>query len=158
EKIRAHNLSMASQGSASSTSRSRSMGSMPVVKCYHDEVAPLRNMRHEGPTQGKRFFGCSHWPVCFCGFFKWADLIDNINELQLLLFEKDVEISSMEFEKDELKRNVKMLKESEAQFEEQVAELAIENIETLIAIKYAKMDKKFMIALVLSWVFLLLLI
>ncbi|KAL2927338.1 Signal-induced proliferation-associated 1-like protein 2 [Bienertia sinuspersici] len=118
---------------------------MPVVKCYHDEVAPLRNVRHEGPTQGKRFFGCSHWP--------WADLTGNINELQLLLFEKDVEISSLEYEKEELERNVKMLKEREAQLEEEVAELAIENIETLIAIKSAKMDKKFMVALVLSWVF-----
>ncbi|KAL2897038.1 Highly reducing polyketide synthase sdnO [Bienertia sinuspersici] len=134
---------MASQGSASSASRSRSMGSMPMVKCYHDEVAPLRTVRHEGPTQGKRSFGCSHWP--------WADLTDNINELQLLLFEKDVEISSLEYEKEELERNVKMLKEREAQLEE-VAELAIENTETLIAIKSAKMDKKFMVAL-LSWVF-----
>ncbi|KAL2936721.1 DNA topoisomerase 3-alpha [Bienertia sinuspersici] len=148
---------MASQGSASSASRSRSMGSMPVVKCYHDEVAPLRTVRHEGPTQGKRFFGCSHWPRR-CGFFKWADLTDNINELQLLLFEKDVEISYLEYEKEELERNVKMLKEREAQLEEEVVELAIENTETLIAIKSAKMDKKFMVALVLSWVFLLLLI
>ncbi|KAL2929261.1 V-type ATP synthase subunit I [Bienertia sinuspersici] len=46
-----------------------------------------------------------------------------------------------------------MLKEREAQLEEEVAELAIENTETLIAIKSAKMDKKFMVALVLSWVF-----
>ncbi|KAL2900913.1 V-type ATP synthase subunit I [Bienertia sinuspersici] len=124
---------MASQGSANSASRSRSMGSMPMVKCYHDEVAPLRTRS--------------------CGFFKWADLTDNINELQLLLFEKDVEISSLEYEKEELERNVKMLKEREAQLEEEVAELAIENTETLIAIKSAKMDKKFMVALVLSWVF-----
>ncbi|KAL2903429.1 V-type ATP synthase subunit I [Bienertia sinuspersici] len=118
---------MASQGSASSGSRSRSMGSMPVVKFYHDERS--------------------------CGFFKWADLTNNINKLQLLLFEKDVEISSLVYEKEELERNVKMLKEREAQLEEQVVELAIENTETLIAIKSAKMDKKFVVALVLSWVF-----
>ncbi|KAL2938017.1 Endonuclease 8-like 3, partial [Bienertia sinuspersici] len=137
---------MASQGSASSGSRSRSMGSMPLVKFYHDEVATLRTVRHEGPIQGKRFFGCSHW-ARICGFFKWTDLTDNINELQLLLFEKEVEISSLEYEKEELERNVKMLKEREAQLEEQVTELAVENTETLIAIKSVKMNKKFMVAL-----------
>ncbi|KAL2941378.1 DNA topoisomerase 3-alpha [Bienertia sinuspersici] len=133
------------------------MGPMPVVKCHHNKVAPLQTLRHEGPTQGNRFFGCSHWPRT-CGFFKWADLTNNINELQFLLFKKDVEISSLEYEKEELERNLKILKEREVELEEQVTELAIENTETLIAIKSAKMDKKFMVALVLSWFFLLFLI
>ncbi|KAL2930922.1 V-type ATP synthase subunit I [Bienertia sinuspersici] len=61
-------------------------------------------------------------------------------------------MSSVEYEKEELGRNVKMLKERESQLEEQVTELAFENTETLIAIKSATMDKKFMVALVLSWV------
>ncbi|KAL2930924.1 Endonuclease 8-like 3 [Bienertia sinuspersici] len=70
---------------------------MPIVKCYHNEVAPLRTVRHERQTQGKRSFGCSDFldAVDFsiwvegrsCGFFKWADMTDNINELELLLFE-----------------------------------------------------------------------
>uniref|UniRef100_A0A803N433 Zinc finger GRF-type domain-containing protein n=1 Tax=Chenopodium quinoa TaxID=63459 RepID=A0A803N433_CHEQI len=55
---------MASHASGSSTSRSRSrLSPFPhQVVCYHNEVAPLRMVKYDGPTKGKRFYGCSYWP------------------------------------------------------------------------------------------------
>ncbi|KAL2901853.1 DNA-(apurinic or apyrimidinic site) lyase 2 [Bienertia sinuspersici] len=58
---------MASQNSGDSLStsgaRSMSRSSVPLVKCYHDDIAPIRTVRVNCPTQGRRFYGCSHYPV-----------------------------------------------------------------------------------------------
>ncbi|KAL2934426.1 Protein ZGRF1 [Bienertia sinuspersici] len=32
------------------------------VLCYHNKIAPLRMVKYDGPTKGKRFYGCSYWP------------------------------------------------------------------------------------------------
>ncbi|KAL2893843.1 DNA topoisomerase 3-alpha, partial [Bienertia sinuspersici] len=118
-------------------SRSRSRSSVPPVKCYHDDVAPIRTVRVNCPTQGRRFYGCSHYPRT-CGFFKWADEVDNVLDLQMLAIEKDTKISELEYERDVLKGKV--------------AELAIENTEKFHAMETVKADKKLCIMLFMSWV------
>ncbi|KAL2940930.1 Pyocin-S2 [Bienertia sinuspersici] len=129
---------MASQNSGGSVSasgaRSRSRSSVPPVKCYHDDVAPIRTVRVNCPTQGRRFYGCSHYP--------WADEVDNVLELQMLAIEKDTKISELEYERDVLKGKVKKLKQSTTELENQVAELAIENTEKFHAMEIVKADKK----------------
>ncbi|KAL2943177.1 DNA topoisomerase 3-alpha, partial [Bienertia sinuspersici] len=110
-------------------SKIRSRSSVPPVKCYHDDVAPIRTVRVNCPTQGRRFYGCSHYPRT-CGFFKWADEVDN----------------------DVLKGKVKKLKQSTTELENQVAELAIENSEKFHAMETVKADKKLCIMLFMSWV------
>ncbi|KAL2901586.1 Protein ZGRF1 [Bienertia sinuspersici] len=35
----------------------------PKMYCYHNEIAPLRVVKHNGPNQGKKFYGCAHWPT-----------------------------------------------------------------------------------------------
>ncbi|KAL2941847.1 DNA topoisomerase 3-alpha [Bienertia sinuspersici] len=100
-------------GSSSSFSRSRSRSipsSPPPVKCFHDEIAPLRTVKFHGPTRGKRFYGCPYWPRT-CGYFKWADEVDEVKELQFMLFEKDTAISELQYEKECLEESVKKLKE-----------------------------------------------
>ncbi|KAL2944060.1 Rab11 family-interacting protein 4A [Bienertia sinuspersici] len=47
---------------SSSESRSCSNGK-PHVLCFHQDLAPLRTLKVQGPTRGKRFYGCSHWPL-----------------------------------------------------------------------------------------------
>ncbi|KAL2902052.1 DNA topoisomerase 3-alpha [Bienertia sinuspersici] len=110
-----------SAGSASfSASRSRSRGStgaIEPVKCYHNEVALLRTVRFNGPTQGKRT----------CGFFKWVDEVDTVNELQFMVFERDTIISELEYEKELLEADVKKLRKKGEELQDQVNELAMEN-------------------------------
>ncbi|KAL2897813.1 DNA topoisomerase 3-alpha [Bienertia sinuspersici] len=64
---------------SSSESRSRSSGK-PHVLYFHQDVAPLRTVKVQGPTRGKRFYGCSYWHNSY-GFFKWTDEKDRVQEL-----------------------------------------------------------------------------
>ncbi|KAL2942243.1 Protein ZGRF1, partial [Bienertia sinuspersici] len=48
-----------------------------VVLCYHNEPAPMKTVRYNGPTLGRRFYGCPNWPNNTCGFFRWADEMKN---------------------------------------------------------------------------------
>ncbi|KAL2935029.1 Upstream stimulatory factor 1, partial [Bienertia sinuspersici] len=121
---------------------SRSRGSYPEGKCYHGEIAPLRCVKHNGPTMGKKFFGCAYW--------LWADYLNDIRELQMLVFEKDTKIDELEIEKDFLQDKVKELKEQNVYLQDQVEELGIENTETLLAIYSARADRKLIVALALS--------
>uniref|UniRef100_A0A803MJI9 Zinc finger GRF-type domain-containing protein n=1 Tax=Chenopodium quinoa TaxID=63459 RepID=A0A803MJI9_CHEQI len=50
-------------GSGSSRSRSKGNASPSQLVCYHNEIAPLRIIRYDGPTKGKIFYGCSYWPI-----------------------------------------------------------------------------------------------
>ncbi|KAL2922888.1 Peptidoglycan D D-transpeptidase MrdA, partial [Bienertia sinuspersici] len=112
---------------SSSCSRSLSFSQTPLVKCLHEEEAQLRVMRFKGPTVEKRFYGCAHWP--------WAEEVDEIVELQQKMFEKDVTITELHMEND-------MLKRTNERLEEDVDELAIENIETKEIIGSARADRK----------------
>ncbi|KAL2902054.1 DNA topoisomerase 3-alpha [Bienertia sinuspersici] len=136
-----------SAGSASfSASRSRSRGStgaIEPVKCYHNEVALLRTVRFNGPTQGKRT----------CGSFKWVDEVDIVNELQFMVFERDTIISELEYEKDLLEADVKKLRKKGEELQDQVNELAMENTMKWEIAESARADRKFVMLLCLSWVF-----
>ncbi|KAL2922520.1 DNA topoisomerase 3-alpha [Bienertia sinuspersici] len=144
-------MSMAS----SSESRSRSNGK-PHVLCFHQDLAPLRTVKVQGPTRGKRFYGCAHWPISLiynsCGFFKWADEEDRVQELQFLLFERDTRIAELEILIEELENEVKNLKQANWKLEDDVAEMGIENAEQLAMISSATADKKLYNLLVASWV------
>ncbi|KAL2930893.1 DNA topoisomerase 3-alpha [Bienertia sinuspersici] len=135
---------------SSSESRSRSNGK-PHVLCFHQDLAPLRTVKVQGLTRGKRFYGCSHWPNS-CGFFKWADEEDRVQELQFLLFERDTRIAELEILIEELENEVKNLKQANWKLEDDVAEMAIENTEQLAIISSATADKKLYNLLVASWV------
>ncbi|KAL2904688.1 DNA topoisomerase 3-alpha, partial [Bienertia sinuspersici] len=144
---------MASQQSHLSGCSSRSRGSLSQVRCYHNEIAPLRSVKHNGPAMGKRFYGCAYWPQQTCGFFKWADHPDEVRELQMLVFGKDTIIAQLEMEKELLENKVKELKEKKAVLQDQVEELSIENNETHLAMCTTRADKRVLAALALSWVF-----
>uniref|UniRef100_A0A803LPI8 GRF-type domain-containing protein n=1 Tax=Chenopodium quinoa TaxID=63459 RepID=A0A803LPI8_CHEQI len=120
---------MASHNSIGSSSRSRSkQTSSSQVVCYHNEIAPLRTVRYDGPTKGKRFFGCSYWPEQrTCGFFKWADEVDD----------------------DKVKR----LKAKKEKLVEEVEEMGIATTETMFELKENNTDKRLMLTLVFSWAF-----
>ncbi|KAL2896591.1 DNA topoisomerase 3-alpha [Bienertia sinuspersici] len=142
-------------GSSSSFSRFRSRSipsSPPPVKCFHDEIAPLRTVKFHGPTLGKRFYGCPYWPRT-CGYFKWADEVDEVKELQFMLFEKDTAISELQYEKECLEESVKKLKENNSKLEDDVNELALENAVKFESMESVKADKKLVFAMLLSWIF-----
>ncbi|KAL2942336.1 Hydrocephalus-inducing protein, partial [Bienertia sinuspersici] len=85
-------------------------GSYPQLYYFYNKVAPLRVVRHIGPHQGKRFYGCSYFP--------WEDEIDDIREMQQLMFEKDVKIAEWELHKSELEMKVKRLKDRKSELED----------------------------------------
>ncbi|KAL2936817.1 DNA topoisomerase 3-alpha [Bienertia sinuspersici] len=143
--------SMNSNSSSMSKSRSRS-GSMPQLLCYHNDIAPIRVVKHDGPTRGKRFYGCSHWPRT-CGFFKWADESDEVRELQFKLFEKDTEIAELELENSLLQEKVKELKQTNLKNRDQLEEILLENSVTREGMYTATADKKLYVFLLMSWVF-----
>ncbi|KAL2937055.1 Lymphoid-restricted membrane protein [Bienertia sinuspersici] len=115
------------------------------VLCYHDEVAPFRVVRFNGPTAGKRFYGCSYWPV---------NEVNEIRDLQYKCSEKDTEIADLEVNNNMLEEKVKRQKEIISKQEDQIQELAIENTEMREGLLSAKSDRTLALALVVSWVFL----
>ncbi|KAL2937905.1 Serine/threonine-protein kinase MRCK gamma, partial [Bienertia sinuspersici] len=117
---------------------SLSFAQAPLVKCFHEEEAPLRVVRFNGSSVGKRFYGYAHW--------HWAEKVDEIFELQQKIFEKDVTIAELQMEND-------MLKRTNERLEDDVAELAIENTETKEIIGAPRADRKWVAFLVFSWVF-----
>ncbi|KAL2936235.1 DNA topoisomerase 3-alpha [Bienertia sinuspersici] len=147
---------MASSNSTESRTHSRGRCAGPRIYCYHNEVAPLRVMKHNGPNQGKQFYGCPHWPQKTCGFFKWTHEVQNVDDLQYMVLEKDTALIELEHEKKTLKKEVKELKAENEKLEDMVDELSIENTETRLFIKATVADKKLVVALIISWFFLLL--
>ncbi|KAL2897556.1 DNA topoisomerase 3-alpha [Bienertia sinuspersici] len=96
-----------SHESSGNSSRSRSRSDQQCqVMCYHGEVAPLREVKYNGPTYGKKFYGCSYWP----GYANWADEVKEIHDMQLRLLEKDTEIAELEMEKEFLEDKIRGLK------------------------------------------------
>ncbi|KAL2942620.1 Protein ZGRF1 [Bienertia sinuspersici] len=72
------------------------------VLCYHNQIAPLRTVKYDGPTKGKCYYGCSYWPNRGHAYFS--------NGLMKLMKLKDSKIAEVEQEMEELKQKVKRLK------------------------------------------------
>ncbi|KAL2942418.1 WRKY transcription factor WRKY71, partial [Bienertia sinuspersici] len=107
-----------------SGSSSQSKLSGPVLKCYHNEVAPLR-------------------VKATCGFFSWVDDVNHIQDMQFQILEKDTTIA-------DLKNEVKMLKEENENLEELLAEVGIEYNERRLMMECEADDKRKTYALLLS--------
>ncbi|KAL2923617.1 Endonuclease 8-like 3, partial [Bienertia sinuspersici] len=116
---------MASSNSNESGSYSHGRCARPRMYCYHNEVAPLRVVKHNGPNHGKQFYDCPHWP--------------------------DTALIELEHEKKTLKKEVEELKAENAKLDDMVAELSIENTETRLFMEEPMVDKKLVVALIVSW-------
>uniref|UniRef100_A0A803MXS1 GRF-type domain-containing protein n=1 Tax=Chenopodium quinoa TaxID=63459 RepID=A0A803MXS1_CHEQI len=153
--------SQLSAGFGSSRSRSKGISSPAKLVCYHNEFAPLRTVRYDGPTKGKRFYGCSYWcEQKTCGFFKWADEVDDVRDLQQIVIEKEETISELEHQVDMLKQEqelmrdkVKKLKAKKEKLFEEVEEMGIATTETMFELKENNSEKRLMLTLVFSWAF-----
>uniref|UniRef100_A0A803N1D8 GRF-type domain-containing protein n=1 Tax=Chenopodium quinoa TaxID=63459 RepID=A0A803N1D8_CHEQI len=152
---------MASHVSIGSASKSKSRGransaqsQLGQVYCYHDEVAPLRAVRHDGPTKGKRFYGCSYWPEQrTCGYFKWHDEVDDVRVVQQAIADKGSTIMELKDENMCLRDRVKKLKSKKEVLEDEVAEMGIATTKTMYELKEHNTDRKLMLTLVFSWCF-----
>ncbi|KAL2925551.1 Upstream stimulatory factor 1, partial [Bienertia sinuspersici] len=142
--------SMNSNSSSMSKSRSKS-SSMPQLLCYHNDIAPIRVIKHDG---------CSHWPgfnnivkICqrTCGFFKWVDEFDEVRELQFKLFEKDTEIAELELENSLLQQKVKELKQTNLKNRDQLEEILLENSVTRERMYTTTANKKLYVFFLMSW-------
>ncbi|KAL2937110.1 DNA topoisomerase 3-alpha [Bienertia sinuspersici] len=136
---------MASSQNSSGSESSQPRHSRQQIYCFHNELAPLRVVKHHGPTFGKRFYGCRHWPST-CGFFKWAEETDDFHQLQMALINKNIEIVKLEAEN-------KSLKEQLARTQDLVDELSIECTERQVMMEAVTQKKIVVYALVFSWVF-----
>ncbi|KAL2929809.1 Protein ZGRF1, partial [Bienertia sinuspersici] len=105
---------------------SRLSGSYPQLTCYHNEIASLRVVKHNGPTMGKRFYGCNHWPRA-CGYFKWEGELVDVPELQELV--KDLKSKSLILQN------------------KLIEELRIENTEKDLAVYSSCGDKKILLGM-----------
>ncbi|KAL2937372.1 Protein FAR1-RELATED SEQUENCE 5 [Bienertia sinuspersici] len=81
-----------------------------------------------------------------CGFFRWVDDVNDIEDMQYQIVEKDTTIADLENE-------VKMLKEQNETLEELLAEVGIECSERRLMMECEVDDKRKTYALLLSWVF-----
>ncbi|KAL2943409.1 DNA-(apurinic or apyrimidinic site) lyase 2 [Bienertia sinuspersici] len=81
--------------------------------CYHNELAPLRVVRHPGPNMGKRFYGYPYWPC------------NDIRDLKYQLLEKECIISELQHENDMLRAVVGNLKKKFSQKQDVVDELSM---------------------------------
>ncbi|KAL2895408.1 Protein ZGRF1, partial [Bienertia sinuspersici] len=129
---------MVSQNLSASGSSSQSRLSSPVLKCYHNEVAPLRIVRHNGPRLGMKFYACAYWPVT------GVDYVNHIQDMQFQILDKDTTIADLENE-------VKMLKEENENLEDQLAEVGIECNERRLMMECEADEKRKTYALLLSW-------
>ncbi|KAL2931416.1 Protein ZGRF1 [Bienertia sinuspersici] len=136
---------MASSNSTESGTHSHGRCAGPRMYCYHNEVAPLRVVKHNGPNQGKQFYGCPHWP--------WTHEVQNVDDLQYMVLEKDTALIELEHEKKTLKKEVEELKAENEKLEDMVAELSIENTETRLFMEATMADKKLAVPLIISWGF-----
>ncbi|KAL2921579.1 Protein ZGRF1 [Bienertia sinuspersici] len=134
---------------SSSESRSRSNGK-PHVLCFHQDPAPLRTVKVQGPTRGKLFYRCSHWPGFSDNFRKLGTLVVSSNGQMRKI--GDTRIAELEILIEELENEVKNLKQANWKLEDDVTEMAIENTEQLAMISSATADKKLYNLLVASWV------
>ncbi|KAL2930967.1 Pyridoxine 5'-phosphate synthase [Bienertia sinuspersici] len=64
------------------------------VYCFHNELAPLRVVKHHGLTFWKRLYGCRHWP---------DEENDDFHQLQMAFMNKNIEIVKLEAENKSLK-------------------------------------------------------
>ncbi|KAL2938784.1 Protein ZGRF1 [Bienertia sinuspersici] len=119
---------MTSSNSTESRTHSHGRCAGPRMYCYHNKVAPLRVVKHNGPNQGKQFYGCPHWP--------WTHEVQNVDDLQHM---------------KTLKKEVEELKAENEKLEDMVAELSIENTETRRFMEATMADKKLVVALIISW-------
>ncbi|KAL2934964.1 DNA topoisomerase 3-alpha [Bienertia sinuspersici] len=71
------------------------------IHCFHNEIAPLRVVRHQGPRVGLKFYSCAYWPR-ICGFFRWADEV--IDDVRTMLMDKDETIVELQHKKMALKK------------------------------------------------------
>ncbi|KAL2900997.1 Myosin-2 heavy chain [Bienertia sinuspersici] len=81
-----------------------------------------------------------------CGFFSWVDDVNDIQDMQFQILEKDTTIADLENE-------VKMLKEENENLEELSAEVGIQCNERRLMMECEVDDKRKNYALLLSWVF-----
>ncbi|KAL2927499.1 Lymphoid-restricted membrane protein [Bienertia sinuspersici] len=88
-----------------------------------------------------------------CGFFTWANKVNEIRDLQYKCFVKGTDIADLEMNNNMLEEKVKRQKEIIPKQEDQIQELAIENTEMRKGLLFAKSDRTLALALVVSWVF-----
>ncbi|KAL2942637.1 Chaperone protein DnaK [Bienertia sinuspersici] len=137
-----------SAGSASfSASRSRSRGSTGAIKPVKCTTMKLLRLGRFDSMALLKAKGRT------CGFFKWADEVDTVNELQFMVFERDTIISELEYEKELLEADVKKLRKKGEELQDQVNELAMENTMKWEIAESARADRKFVMLLCLSLVF-----
>ncbi|KAL2937697.1 hypothetical protein RDABS01_021146, partial [Bienertia sinuspersici] len=108
-----------------------------VLYC-HNEGAPLRMIRYEGTTEGKRARR----------FFKWVDKFDNVCELQQVVLERDTQIIELEIEKDALKEKIRRLKAKKETLFNEVEEMRMAITETMFELKENIKEKRMMLTMI----------
>ncbi|KAL2897002.1 Protein CIP2A-like protein [Bienertia sinuspersici] len=100
---------------------------------------------------GKRLYRCSIWPRT-CGYFIWADEVNDEREMRFSLLEKDTKIAELEHEIDMLQMKVKEVEKQNADLEDLIHEVGIECTERRLLMESASDDKKMGFYLAASWV------
>ncbi|KAK9733370.1 hypothetical protein RND81_04G063200 [Saponaria officinalis] len=104
----------------SSSSSSNSFGSKntKVVFCNHSLAAVLRTVK-KGPNVGKKFYGCSLWPVVKqngCGFFQLEETQVDVgsnstnSDLKTQIKNYEAKLKKLKLKNEKLKMEVSMLK------------------------------------------------
>uniref|UniRef100_A0A803MKI9 Uncharacterized protein n=1 Tax=Chenopodium quinoa TaxID=63459 RepID=A0A803MKI9_CHEQI len=143
-----------SVGSGSSRFRSRG-NSSPAIGVPPQRVCTVEDCSLV-QRRGKGFMGEQKT----CGFFNWADEVDDVRDLQQIVIGKEETISDLEHQVDMLKQEMEVMrdkvKKSKAKNEklfEKVEEMGIATTETMFELNENNTDKRLMLTLVFSWAF-----
>ncbi|XP_056690827.1 uncharacterized protein [Spinacia oleracea] len=143
-------------GSSSSNSRG---GMVPPLLCECGNYSVVRTVKR-GPNVGMKFHGCPLWPDTKCEFFRWI-LPDNneLDHLQLKIFEANTTIAEMEYDKKLMEEKIKKLQTKKDNMEEDVQEMKNELCQMRIELmKSPRNERNCTMALYFSWVFFALLV
>ncbi|KAL2924860.1 DNA topoisomerase 3-alpha [Bienertia sinuspersici] len=123
------------------------------IRCRCGKDAVVRTVR-QGPNLGMKFYGCPSWPDTQCDMFRWVNQSINLDDYAMKILEKETIIHEMEAELKTKDEKIKKLQLNKENLEEDVQEMKFEVSCTRIElIKSARNEKNLMIALVLSWLF-----
>ncbi|KAL2904205.1 DNA topoisomerase 3-alpha [Bienertia sinuspersici] len=148
---------MAGGGTTGSSGSVSSYMSKKQVVCDCGGVAVVRTVK-SGANVGKKFHGCPKWPDTECKFVKFIDEIgemrSELEELRLNLFERDVIISQMEYQRQMNEEKIQKLEFKKDSMKEENMELKQQLRQMKVELTRATTNEKhYSVALLFTWVF-----
>ncbi|XP_021722608.1 uncharacterized protein LOC110690091 [Chenopodium quinoa] len=113
----------------------------------------LRTVK-KGVNMRRKLYGCPFWPDIQCAMFRWISDINDGEDVQYQILERDTTIAELEHEKKMLEVKIKKLQVKKENLEEDLQEFKTELGQIRIELlRCSRNEKSFSMALLFSWIF-----